>query len=110
MKRAKTSKNAPKQKKEYQKVEDEKGNRVRGLWLRNGVFYAQMDASGQKQQYKYSLQEAKTVPQAQTALQVLKDKQRKGELLPPSLQRRQVLDARSCGFHLAARLGSATPV
>ncbi len=59
MKRAKTSTSA-KKRPEYQKVVDEKGQLVRGLWLRDGTFYAQMNASGQKQQYKYRLHDAQT--------------------------------------------------
>jgi integrase len=89
MKRAKTAKNVSKPAADFQKVFDEKNRRVRGLWLRDGIFYAQMNPSGLKQQYKYRLQDAKTVPQAMTAAQALKAAQKKGELLSPSLQRRQ---------------------
>jgi hypothetical protein len=46
---------------EFQKAFDDKGKRIRGLWLRDGTFYAPTNASGQKQQYKYRLQ-ARTVP------------------------------------------------
>src|SRR5579883_3061182 len=45
-------------------------------------FFAQVDANDGNQ-YRYLLQNAKTVPEAQTARQVLKDLQRKGELFPP---------------------------
>jgi integrase len=85
MKRNKTPKNVVKP---FGKVFDAKGQRSRGLWLRDGVYYAQMNPSGQQKQYKYRLQGAETVPQAQTAMQVLKAKQRAGELLPPTIQQR----------------------
>jgi methyl coenzyme M reductase gamma subunit len=64
--------------KAFEKVFDAKGGRTRGLWLRDGVYYAQMNPSGQKQQYKYRLQGSETVPQALTAMQVLKAKQHAG--------------------------------
>lgn len=82
MQRSKTSNDAAKQAK-YRKVHDDKGQRVRGLWLRNGAFYAQLNPSGQAKQCKYRL-DTETVPQAITAAQVLKDKQRRGELLTPA--------------------------
>jgi hypothetical protein len=92
MKRRKTSLNVNelfpfrgrRQKKEREKVQDEKGRPVRG-----GVFYAQLCPSGQTQQYKYRLEHAQTVPQAITAMQVLKDSQQKGTLLPPTFQKKQ---------------------
>ena len=92
MKRRKTSANVNerfqipgrRQKKEWEKAQDEKGKRVRGLWQRRGAFYARLCPSGKTQQYKYRLEHAQTVPQAITAMQVLKDSQQKGTLLPPT--------------------------
>jgi hypothetical protein len=57
--------------------------RVRGLWTRFGVYYAQPNANDGKQ-YRYRLEHAVTVPQAVLAQQALKMKQRAGTLLPPS--------------------------
>jgi integrase len=90
MKRAKTSANVaaarPKTEK-FNKVKDEKGRRVRGLWERKGSYYAQLDANNGKQ-YKYPLHSATTVPQAITETQVLKKLQREGQLIPPTSMRR----------------------
>ncbi len=80
MKRTKTAKNVPKPSPTFRKVFDDKGQRVRGLWARDGVFYAQMNPSGLRQQYKYHQPDASTVPQAITARQALKAKQKQGEL------------------------------
>ena len=74
MKRRKTSLNVNelfqipgrRQKKEWEKVQDEKSRPVRGLWQRKGAFYAQLRPSGKTQQYKYRLEHAQTVPQAIT--------------------------------------------
>jgi len=86
MKRAKTHTNVvdtrPKTEK-FNKVKDEKGRRVRGLWERKRSYYAQLDANNGKQ-YKYPLHGATTVPQAITETQVLKKLQREGKLLPPT--------------------------
>jgi hypothetical protein len=97
MKRRKTSLNVNdlfqipdrRQKKEWEKVQDEKGRPVPGLWQRKCVFYAQLFPSGQTQQYKSRLKHAQKVPQAITAMQVLKNSQQKGTLLPPTFQKKQ---------------------
>jgi len=78
------------QKKEWEKVQDEKGRPAGGLWQRKGVFCAQLRPSGKTHQYKYRLEHAQTVPQAITAMQVLKDSQKKGTLLAPSFQKKEV--------------------
>ena len=67
----------------YQKMFNANGERVRGLWTRFGVYYAQLDANDGKQ-YRYRLEHADTVPQAVLAQQALKMKQKAGTLLPPS--------------------------
>ena len=59
----------------YNQVFDEKGQRARGLWEKGHRFFAQLDANDGNQ-YRYLLQNAKTVPEAETARQVLKDLQR----------------------------------
>ena len=74
---------------EWEKAQDEKGKPLRELWQRKGVFYAQLCPSGKTQQYTYRLEHAQTVPQAITAMQVLKDSRQKGTLLPPTFQEKQ---------------------
>jgi hypothetical protein len=59
----------------FNKVFDDGKERVRSLWERKGVVYAQLDANKGKQ-YKYPLHEATTVPQAVTEMQALKKLQR----------------------------------
>jgi hypothetical protein len=78
------------QKKEWEKIQDEKGRPAGGLWQRKGVFCAQLRPSGKTHQYKYRLEHAQTVPQAITAMQVQKDSQKKGTLLAPSFQKKEV--------------------
>lgn len=69
---------------QFNKVFNEHKQRVRGLWERKGLFYAQLDANNGKQ-YKYPLHEASTVPQAMTEMQALKRIQRDGKLFPPGV-------------------------
>ena len=66
----------------YNQVLDDKGKRARGLCEKGRRFYAQMDAND-GDQYRYLLQVARTVPEAETARQVLKGLQRQGKLFPP---------------------------
>jgi len=61
-------------------VFDAAGRRARGLWIRNGVYYAQTRIGGQVKQI--ALQEAKTVPEARLAMQALKRQIRSGEYPP----------------------------
>ncbi len=68
----------------FNKVFNESKERVRSLWERKGVYYAQLDANTGKQ-YKYPLEHAATVPQAVTEMQALKRIQREGKLFPPSI-------------------------
>ena len=67
----------------YQRVQNTKEERVRGLWTRFGVYYAQLNANDGKQ-YRYRLEHAEIVPQAVLAQQALKMKEEAGTLLPPS--------------------------
>ena len=69
---------------QFNKVFNDNKKRMRSLWERKGVFYAQLDANNGKQ-YKYPLHEATTVPQAVTEMQALKKLQREGKLYPPGL-------------------------
>ena len=68
----------------FNKVFNDNKKRMRSLWERKGVFYAQLDANNGKQ-YKYPLHEATTVPQAVTEMQALKKLQREGKLYPPGI-------------------------
>jgi hypothetical protein len=68
-----------------QEVLNANGERVRGLWTRFGVYYAQPDANDGGQ-YRYRLEHAETVPQAVLAQQARKIQQKVGQLLPPAEQ------------------------
>ena len=68
----------------WAKVFDDRKRRVRGLWRRNGFYYAQLDVSGTPRRFK--LTEAETVPEAITARESLKAEQRAGTLVSPSEQ------------------------
>jgi hypothetical protein len=74
---------------EWEKVNGDRRRRVRSFWKRKGAYYAQLNASGKSQQYKYRLDHAQTVPQAITAMQVLKARQQEGTLLPPAFEKKQ---------------------
>ena len=68
----------------YQKVFDGRKQPIRGLWVRNGQFYARLtveDATGRKSTVRKRLEGAQTVPQAQKALAALLG-QRDGNHLP----------------------------
>jgi integrase len=65
----------------FQRVYDNRNRRVRGLWQRNGTFYAQMRVPGHQSPVKLPLQDAPTVPQAVTAMQVLKARKQGGALV-----------------------------
>jgi hypothetical protein len=49
-------------KNKWQKVFDTHNRRVRGLWFRNRVFYAQLRLDGESKATRIPLHEAKTVP------------------------------------------------
>ncbi len=66
----------------WNKVFNERKRRVRGLWERNGIFYAQLNVDGTPIRFK--LDHATTVPQAVTEQQVLKAQQRAGKLKRPA--------------------------
>ena len=63
---------------QYEKVYDRKRNRVRGLWLREGVYYAQFGQPVGRAR----LTGAQTVPEAETARQVLKKRISSGDYPP----------------------------
>jgi integrase len=69
----------------YSKVFDERKRRVRGLWKRNGWFYARLTAvdafTGQKSTRRIRLETARTVAEARNAMQDL-HKDRRDEKLP----------------------------
>lgn len=68
----------------YQKVLDGRKQPVRGLWKRNGSFYARLyveDGSGRKKEVRKRLEGVQTVPQAVKALAKLQD-QRESNSLP----------------------------
>ncbi len=66
----------------FNRVFDEDTRRVRGLWIRNGVYYAQVRFSP-TQTGKLPLHDAKTLPQAISARQALKRKIKHGEIAAP---------------------------
>jgi integrase len=70
-----------KQKNTFARVYDRDGRRVRGLWVRNGVYYAQVRVGRHKTRVR--LEHADTVPQAVTELQALKKRRRAGKLTLP---------------------------
>jgi integrase len=70
---------------EFQKVSDKRGARVRGLWRRGDVFYAQLrttnPTTGKRRPQKFALDpEITTIPQALQALAEMRAKERRGEL------------------------------
>lgn len=69
----------------FAKVEDKRGKRLRGLWVRGGVFYGQIrvtnPTTGKRRPQKFSLgKDVATVPQALQALAELKARERQGLL------------------------------
>ena len=85
---ADTSKPPRKRKGTFNQVFDEDGKRVRGLWLRNGVYYAQVRFSP-TQTNRLHLQDAKTIPQAIAARQELRRKIDRGEIKPPGAEEQE---------------------
>jgi len=69
----------------YQKVNDERKRRIRGLWRRNGWFYARLtivdETTGLKSNRRVRLEGARTVAEARNALQDLQ-KDRRDHTLP----------------------------
>jgi hypothetical protein len=57
-----------------EKVFDRRERRVRGLWLRNGIYYAQIRLDDSDIATRVPLHGAQTVPQALTAMQEVKAK------------------------------------
>jgi integrase len=64
----------------FSRVYNARGHRIRGLWVRNGIFYAQFRLTSHKNAVKIRLKDAKTVAQATAALQALKMKRSAGGL------------------------------
>jgi integrase len=77
VKRNQTQKSIPNA---FNKVFDGRNRRVRGLWERNGVYYAQVRA--QRWRGRVALEHAKTVAQAGEEWQALKTKIREGKFIP----------------------------
>ena len=74
-----------KSKVEYEKVKDKHGKRVRGLWKRGSVFYAQLRVTnprtGKRRPQKFAMDETiTTIPQASQELGEMRAKERRGEL------------------------------
>jgi integrase len=69
---------------QYQKVRDERKRPIRGLWDRNGRFYAQLTIedheTGRKRVRRVPLEGATTAAQAKAQLEEIKVGRRKGEL------------------------------
>ena len=85
---ADTSKPPRKRKGTFNQVFDENGKRVRGLWIRNGAYYAQVRFS-RTQTNRMHLQDAKTIPQAIAARQELRRKIDRGEIRPPRAEEQE---------------------
>jgi hypothetical protein len=81
MKRKETQRYAPNR---FNKVFDGRNRRVRGLWERNGVYYAQVQV--QSWVGRVPLEHSGTVASATDALQDLKSKIRAGTFIPPRRQ------------------------
>ncbi len=68
----------------YQRVHDERKRPIRGLWVRNGRYYAQLtvedEQTGQKQVRRVPLEDATTPAQASQKLEELRVNRRKGNL------------------------------
>src|SRR5882757_9727368 len=64
----------------FQKVFDNRNRRMRGLWRRNGAYYAQIRLTRGQPATRILLHNASTVPQALTAMQALKKLRTDGEL------------------------------
>src|SRR3982074_1636285 len=64
----------------WQKVFDNRRRRIRGLWLRNGVYYAQLRLDGEQFAKRVPLHKAETIAQATVAMQGLKAKRGDGTL------------------------------
>jgi integrase len=79
----------------YSKVFDERKRRVRGLWKRNGWFYARLTAvdeiTGRKATRRVRLEAARTVAEGRTALQDL-HKDRRDHALPVLKRSPQLAD------------------
>ena len=65
----------------FNKVFDNANRRVRGLWVRNGIYYSQVRAG--KWRGRVALEHAQSVPEATTAAQVLKSEIQAGTFKPP---------------------------
>ncbi|HOX59028.1 MAG TPA: site-specific integrase [Candidatus Paceibacterota bacterium] len=70
---------------EFEKVKDKRGKRIRGLWQRGEVFYAQLrvtnPTTGKRRPQKLALEKTvTTIPQALQALAEMRAKERRGEL------------------------------
>lgn len=64
----------------FDRVFNARGHRVRGLWIRNGIYYAVLRLPSHKSPVKIRLKTAQTVAQATAALQALKVKRSAGGL------------------------------
>jgi hypothetical protein len=73
----------------YQKVLDDRKRPLRGLWIRNGRYYAQLTVedphTGIKQVRRVPLENATTSAQARKALETMQVQRRKGETMVASL-------------------------
>lgn len=70
---------------EYEKVKNKRGKRIRPLWKRGNVFYAQLRATnpktGKRRPQKFaSGKDITTIPQAVQAIAEMRARERRGEL------------------------------
>ena len=78
MKRKETQRSVPNQ---FNKVFDGRNRRVRGLWERNRVYYAQVRV--QSRRGRVVLEHANTIAEAVAAMQALRVRIHEGKFVPP---------------------------
>jgi hypothetical protein len=83
VKASETQSNVKSDSRTFEKVFDRQRRRMRGLWPRDPTYYAQVDINGAAK--RVPLPDAKTVSEAETARQALKEKISKGEYPPPKV-------------------------
>jgi hypothetical protein len=92
----------------FNRVFDRGGERVRGLWERNGQFYAQIRVGGRK--VRLRLEHAQTVPQVLGEMQALKRQRRAGTLQAPGRRPAPTADGAQAGEKGAQGGGPDSPL
>ncbi len=109
MKRLKTSANAvkPRQKADkFKQVYNDKGRLERGLWLRKGRFYAQLDANNSRQ-YKVPSRTCKHGSTSNYRDACLEEATAPGETVPALVQQKRIQNMKDCtkNDHTSQRIG-----